>query len=289
MKHLSFLRAALFGLLCLTAFVGVRAQTTDSYRDNLKKLLEVNNSLSANQFREALQQGTMEAVKESGGAEKDGASEPELEKTVASLVDTYLSGQFQEDLVDLVMPYYRANLTEEQLAKAVAMMSTERARTSTAHVNASMEQGLVEMTNYLTQLAQEVFSGKEAKPLVAKPCPESYRKLFVQCYEATRSHQLLEQMWQPMLQMLEQQMEGSPEGKRMMKAFVDKMVENFPVLMRNLYIGTVTEEDLAFQIELAATPEYQAIMKCASAMMSDIMKVAQGLFQKFDAWVQTLE
>lgn len=282
-------RCLLALVFLLAAGTGLRAQTTDSYRDNLKKLLEVNNSLSANQFREALQQGTMEAVKESGRAKKAGASEAELEKKVASLVDTYLSNQFQEDLVDLVLPYYRANLTEEQLAKAVAMMSTERARTSTAHVNASMEQGLVEVTNYFTQLAQEVFSGKEAKPLVAKPCPESYRKLFVQYYEATRIHQQLEQMWQPVLQMLEQQMEGNPEGKRMMKAFVDNMMENLPVLMRNLYIGTVTEEDLAFQIELAATPEYRAIMKCASAMMSDIMNVAQGLFQKFDAWVQTLE
>lgn len=283
-------RCLLALVLLLAAGTGLRAQTTDSYRDNLKKLLEVNNSFSANQFREALQQGTMEAVKESGRAKKAVVSEAELEKIVASLVDTYLSNQFQEDLVDLVLPYYRANLTEEQLAKAVAMMSTERARTSTAHVNASMEQGLVEVTNYFTQLAQEVFSGKEAKPLVAKPCPESYRKLFVQCYEATRIHQLLEQMWQPpVLQMLEQQMEGNPEGKRMMKAFVDNMMENLPVLMRNLYIGTVTEEDLAFQIELAATPEYRAIMKCASAMMSDIMNVAQGLFQKFDAWVQTLE
>lgn len=282
-------RCLLALVFLLAAGTGLRAQTTDSYRDNLKKLLEVNNSLSANQIREALQQGTMEAVKESGRAKKAGASEAELEKKVASLVDTYLSNQFQEDLVDLVLPYYRANLTEEQLAKAVAMMSTERARTSTAHVNASMEQGLVEVTNYFTQLAQEVFSGKEAKPLVAKPCPESYRKLFVQYYEATRSHQQLEQMWQPVLQMLEQQMEGNPEGKRMMKAFVDNMMENLPVLMRNLYIGTVTEEDLAFQIELAATPEYRAIMKCASAMMSDIMKVAQGLFQKFGAWVQTQE
>lgn len=286
MKHLSFLRAALCGLLCLTAFVGVRAQSSD-YRAELTRWLEKNPSITPGALRAGhkmvMDRACDHWILEVGG---DSAECRVLREECEKRLEAYLAGPYLADMADVLMPCFRKHLTVEQLASLNRRQYTEAGLTAVEHIRNSPRMDAEELMAQLYKGFEAIMQGTVPELPAGKPCTERYKQLFDAYWQLAPERMELEAI----INRQEEQAGKEPADSVELQRYVQQkqyVVALGGVAVRNSFIGTVTEEDLAFKVELYASVEGALYLEVEREIIADRRQWEGILMRKCADWATT--
>ncbi len=270
-------------VMFLAASFGMQAQTK-TYRECVKKLLQQNDAFSTKEMKWTLQMAMSKMAKAVPGYINKKMSEAELKQYIDKRVDAYLASQYKKDLVDIMLPYYQKHLTEAQLKRLVVMLNTEQARISNAHIMAVTQKSQQPIREYMSSVLPKLMAGEKWPIPKAKNCSANYKQLFDQYYQISGMNNVYDQLFSSVEQLLGNANKSNSDTQNPLKQIKAGFKTALPVLLRNSYINTVTENDLAYQIKLCKTSEYQSYMKASSAILTDIGGITRATLEKFDNW-----
>lgn len=285
MKHLSFLRTALFGLLCLAAFVGVRAQSSD-YRAELIRWLEKNRSITPGTLRaghKMVMDRACDYFLEAGG---DSAECRVRREESEKELEAYLAGPYLADMADVLMPCFRKHLTAEQLASLNRRQYTEAGLTAVEHIRNSPRMDAEELMAQLYKGFEAIMQGTVPELPAGKPCTERYKQLFDAYWQLAPERMELEAI----INRQDEQAGKEPADSVELQRYVQQKqyaVALDGVAVRNSFIGTVTEEDLAFKVELYASVEGALYLEVEREIIADRRQWEGSLMRKFADWAHT--
>lgn len=275
-------------LLCL-CFLGLHVFVANAQNESYRALLKTYFGLSGNTIAqnfensgESLAQITQMVMEESEEEQIKSMTKGARKAVSEKLVSVYMKTQFQEDVLDIFTPYYVENVTEEQLQVLVDKMSTERGRTSMEHIS-KMAVSQETIAKIVMELLGPLMEGKNAQPVKAVPCSETYAKNFQTYYENSGVDMILSQLQQVLLAA---NTNGNEKEQKTMQEFFTSLQANMPVITRNMMIEVVTEDDLQFWVELSSMPEYEGVKAVIKQMMSDPLSLGKSILLKYAEWLE---
>lgn len=205
------------------------------------------------------------------------------QKLAEDVADKYVKEQLVEDLSDVFASMWKGKVTEEQLQELVEMTRTERAKGAIARMNEATKNLQQDVVQMISPLIASMMLGTEPEPVEAAECSDSYKQAFHDYYEESEAGNILGAM-DKTFQALEAQ--NNAETKKIVQKTIDYMRANLEVWMRNMMVGNVTEDDLRYWKEMAATPAYKRVMfSIQNELLANPMSFATLLLEKYGKWL----
>lgn len=264
------LSAALALMAC-----GTVQAATDGYREALKQMLMADSVTTAMRKMQVKMFVAGTLARSRHGVSSEDAMR--LEKSL----DKYIATQFADDMVDIVMPCYRENVSGQQLSELAALMSRPDIRRANAHMT-SLSAGM--MKNIGPALAEAFSALKEGrKPTLPKQadCTEAYKQKFEEYWQSGGIEQVMTSTVDKILSNVPATVET---GKA--KAVVNFVIGLTKALMLNEFVGNVTEAELDSIIELTRSGGYRAQLNAVTCMASDPMKMLKDMEAAFVNWAK---
>ena len=243
--------------------LGANAQ--DSYREALKAYTKVNpnlQSFTSDKMKAALQGVNSFLLQNTAADEAD------------KLSSRYLDEQFWDDMIDLLMPTMKENLTEAELKELTAILSTPEALSYTSH-NMEWTDALTEsLTETLTEAAKTVAAGKTPAPI---KIADNIDKKYVQKFTTFAGESDVLNQLKKGLELGGGQL---PEG---LITWVDNNITN---LMINTSYGIFTEKDIDFGNNLSEMPLYKKTINATNSFLNDPMAMGLSLIGNYQKWLK---
>lgn len=192
--------------------------------------------------------------------------------------------KFFDSMVDIIAPYYRDNMSEEEFKQMLAFYQKPEIAAIVKKMaeGSSVTQEQV-MQNIMPQMMQ-VMQGGEVEPIKVEGCSEEFIKAFDRFYTMSNTDKSMEGALAFIKQMFEGMKQSMPVGQQeqimstmdKILAFVKTNVK--PITMMTLS-KTLTVDDLNAFCSVSNEPFYPAMQKVYDAVAADmpvIMKKIMG-------------
>ncbi len=269
----------LFSTVCTT----VKA---DNYRALVKKMIGVNTSTAetSGQMKKVVQQ-VCEAMAEEI-SKNDSLTEAQKAEVETSFKN-YVDKNFDDAIVDLMMPCYKKYLTEEQLAEYIALIQQPEVQTANSKMEAATMQWAMMMLGHF----MNAMAGKEVTIPAEKACPSAEYKKNLDIY--IQKGGLKDLFSTSLNSTLEARLASVPaEQQEKVKEFIIGMMEKiYPAVemdFKNLIIDNITEAELAILVNLVSNPTYNSAMEATKCLATDQNNMQQWVANFMGGWAKEL-
>ena len=219
---------------------GTAGAATDRYRDALKQVL------FADSASMAIRKSQMKMfVAGALSRSRHGVSSEEALRLEKSL-DRYIATQYGDDMVDMALPCFRENVSEQQLVGLAGLLARPDIRQANAHISSLYADIVKDIMPTMSSAFGALKDGRQPTlPSVAE-CTEAYKEKTV-------------------------------------LGFVTGMTK---ALMLNRFVSSVSESELDCVILLMRSDSYRAQLNAAACMASDPMKLIKDMEKAFVDWAK---
>lgn len=222
------------------------------------------------------------------GAPAEGGGEAARYEAVGKaeeLCARYVKEQMAEDMADILCPYYKKYVSEQDLRGYLDFMQHNEMVVNTA----KMVQGISGkmMEDLLTSLKQALIriqAGETPENLQPARCSAEYEGLFNTYYARSGAQEMVDQLFGQMKGMSVGKV--SEEEKRILDVYFDYIKVNMPILVRNFCVETLTEDDLRMYLSLTELPAYSGVMKATQELVANPLALFQAMQGNFDRWYE---
>ncbi len=268
----------LFSTVCTT----VRA---DNYRALVKKMIRVNTSTAetSGQIKKAVQQMCDAMTEEI--SKNDSLTEAQKAEFETSFKN-YVDKNFDDAIVDLMMPCCKKYFTEEQLAEYIALIQLPEVQTANSKIEAATMQWTMMMLGHL----MNAMAGKEVTILAEKATPSAEYKKNLDIY--IQKSGLKDLFSTGVNSTLEARLASVPADQQETFKKVKEMMENiYPAVemdFKNLIIDNITEAELTALINLVSNPTYTSAMEVTKCVATDQNNIQKWGLKFMEGWMQEL-
>lgn len=196
------------------------------------------------------------------------------EDEAAAKVQQYMTGQFFDDMTELMAPYY-AEMTDEECNKIVEMLNTPKMQ----GITGKMQNMSSEIQNKVGEQSQvimtQIMGGEEKEPIAYETSSASFRQKFDQYYQLSGAGDAIEGVISGLRNMLGGMVPDNQkeEINKMLDKMGKVMNDNMKPMLHNAMKTAVSEEDFDAYIEVYSTPEMQKFTQCGKNMAKDLMNI----------------
>ncbi len=254
---------------------GTAGAATDRYREALKQVL------FADSASMAIRKSQMKMfVAGALSRSRHGVSSEEALRLEKSL-DRYIATQYGDDMVDMALPCFRENVSEQQLVGLAGLLARPDIRQANAHISSLYADIVKDIMPTMSSAFGALKDGRQPTlPSVAE-CTEAYKEKFEAYWQASGTEQL---MTSAVDNVLAKVGVGVDEDKvKTVLGFVTGMTK---ALMLNRFVGSVSESELDCVILLMRSDSYRAQLNAAACMASDPMKLIKDMEKAFVDWAK---
>ena len=243
--------------------LGANAQ--DSYRETLKAYMKVNPNLQS--FTSDKMKTALQGINSILLSDMD-------EDEAGKLTNRYLDEQLWEDLIELLMPSMKENLTESDLKELTTILSTPEALSYTTH-NMEWTNAITEsMTEPITEASKAIAVGKTPAPIkIADNIDKQYVEKFTMLAKETEVYNQLKKGFE---------MGTNQLPEELMKWMNDNMTS----MMVNSSFGIFTDQDLDFGINLCKMPVYKKTINATMSLLENPMAIGLTLITNYQNWLK---
>lgn len=208
---------------------------------------------------------------------------------VMALVQKYGQQQFKNDLYDVVMPYYEANLTLAEVKQLNAAFTSDEGREAVLHTRMINDpQQIQQLVAAMMPQINNIVQGKDVA--ISKPieCPAEYRKAFELYCNNCGMPSMIDNMFQSISTMFAAQIPDEAKRNEFVKTFSgfgDYMQRELPVMLLNISYGKIQQKDLDFYNRVLTSDEGKKMAKASLDLSADVANVGQKMIGNFDAWL----
>ncbi|MCQ2255558.1 MAG: DUF2059 domain-containing protein [Bacteroidaceae bacterium] len=208
----------------------------------------------------------------------------------ASLVEKYLSTQFDEDMNSIMAELYYQHMTLDQV-KSLINIYKDPAMGDVLAKNAELSKNMKEATQqYLTNNIMNLMSGKELPAVELDGNVSSeYMELVKKNIEISNAKSMIDNAKNNIVPRFLEQI-GDEEQKQMIINLFNTMFEalsnNFETLYANSAIGTITKQDLKNINAFQQTEEAKASHKVLASVTENMVEYGEKLIGKFTDWYE---
>ena len=263
--------------------VGVTAMGQDNYREALKDYI----NLSQNQMAEKMQAQIHQL--------NPMFFEYKQDLDFDQLANRYINERFGVFMADMLQDQFKENITESDLRKMTAMLTTPQGNAFREHTDtwsAQFEQ--VYENGDIGQSLNAMMEGKPVAPIVRNSdIPESYAQKFMQYFDANRYVDKMNAVVNGVVNQMSAMMGGELPDSVTSKIDLatSKLLEwnqtNMGTLAMNSAYGIMTEADLDFFATLYAQDSYRHALDASSKMSENVMKTGFTIILDYVDWMKT--
>ena len=208
----------------------------------------------------------------------------------ASLVEKYLSTQFDEDMNSIMAELYYQHMTLDQV-KSLIKTYKDPAMGDVLAKNAELSKNMKETTQqYLMNNIMNLMSGKELPAVELDGNVSSeYMDLVKKNIEISNAKSMIDNAKNNIVPRFLEQI-GDEEQKQMIINLFNTMFEalsnNFETLYANSAIGTITKQDLKNINAFQQTEEAKASHKVLASVTENMVEYGEKLIGKFTDWYE---
>lgn len=224
---------------------------------------------------------TFTKILEGDSLENDAAS---------SLVEKYLSTQFDEDMASIMAEVYYQHMTLNQV-KSLINIYKDPAMSDVLAKNAELSKNMQDATQqYLMSNIMNLMSGKELPAVELDGNVSSdYMELIKKNIENSNAKSMIDNARNNLVPGLAGQIQDEDQ-KQMMINMMNNMFEalskNFEIIYANAAIGTITKQDLKNINAFQQTEECKASQKVLASMTQNYLEFGQKVIGKFTDWYE---
>ena len=262
-------------------------EKTDEYGQLLIQIMEYSGSMDKfNDYQLAFIPMAQEKIQESDKSEFKKMSEEEKEQAAREMTQKYFKGAFKKDLADLLSPYFRKEVSLEQLKDYAARLKDEKVRIAMQHVLTASSSSVIEES--ISQGMEVILTGEKPETVSPKACTDTYRKWFEEYYTISDAPATIDNVLSQLNNMIPQNGD-SPEipNADLIEKMIDYVKENMKTCMLNAYTDHVSEDDLRTLCEMQKQPSAQAALKASQNMAHNIMSVGMEIIAKYNTWLDS--
>ena len=243
--------------------LGANAQ--DSYREAFKAYTKVNPNLqgySSDKMKTALQGINSFLLQD---MEEDEANK---------LTNRYLDEQFMDDMIDLLLPTMKENLTESDLKELTTILSTPEALSYTSH-NLEWTDAFTEsMSEPILEASKAVSSGKTPAPIsIASNINKQYADKFTLFANGS-----------DLMSQFKKGLEVG--GGQLPEELMTWINNNLPNMMINSSYGIFTEKDLDFGISLSQMPLFKKTLNATNSLLDNPVAIGLSFITNYQNWLK---
>ena len=211
-------------------------------------------------------------------------------------IDKYVGEQFEKDMKELYVPFYKDIVTAEELDTLTQLYSSEEFKMLKQKLEENIQSVAKKFKNsdVLKASSKEAISclleNKPYKPLPPVECSESYRvkcdTLVSPVAEMLAAGTLMAIMFSWELVSGEQKEKITDEQ---WAGFTVYLVDVWKNVMQQFFVEVFTEHDLDVLIEVQHAPVSLRFSAKAQESLSGAIKISRQLDERFEAWLDTQE
>ena len=211
-------------------------------------------------------------------------------------IDKYVGEQFEKDMKELYVPFYKDIVTAEELDTLTQLYSSEEFKMLKQKLEENIQSvaGKFKNSDVLKTSSKEAISclleNKPYKPLPPVECSESYRvkcdTLVSPVAEMLAAGTLMAIMFSWELVSGEQKEKITDEQ---WAGFTVYLVDVWKNVMQQFFVEVFTEHDLDVLIEVQHAPVSLRFSAKAQESLSGAIKISRQLDERFEAWLDTQE
>lgn len=211
-------------------------------------------------------------------------------------IDKYVGEQFEKDMKELYVPFYKDIVTAEELDTLTQLYSSEEFKMLKQKLEENIQSVAKKFKNsdVLKTSSKEAISclleNKPYKPLPPVECSESYRvkcdTLVSPVAEMLAAGTLMAIMFSWELVSGEQKEKITDEQ---WAGFTVYLVDVWKNVMQQFFVEVFTEHDLDVLIEVQHAPVSLRFFAKAQESLSGAIKISRQLDERFEAWLDTQE
>ena len=264
-----FIQILLAAAFLATANI-VSAQTDGSYLRSLAAFTNANGGLESQKTMQVSNYTTMAMALLHNAVDQ---------ATAETLATRYLQNQYVSDMVELMMPTYKANISAAELDKLTAMYNTPAGRKA-------VKNSAIAMNHITAQIVQEMIAYVQSngqKEVKLVDCPNSYRDAFEAYYANGEIRNTMEQISKTLvLQMNKSNETTNDHYVRLINHFIEDELEN---VMINAIYGIMSETDLLTLAKIMNSPEQAKVLKATKEIAGNVGSISNVILTRYEAWL----
>lgn len=246
---------------------------TDNYRETLKQLIL---SDSTNTTMQKMQMKMFILYLQENDQHQLSTDEAlKFEKCLEKYLDT----QYIDDMVDIMLPCYRENVSEQQLAQISDLMSRPDIKQAYTHSVSLNNQLLTDVGIILKKVFESIKYGHSPDMPIAVQCTKDYRHKFDIYWKSTRVEQTVYSIVNNVFENSDNDAD-TEDAKNIVKSVLDIT----KVMMLNTFSYNITEPELDCLIELMTSDGYRAQLNALECFTRNPTKIQDDIKKAFVNW-----
>lgn len=193
--------------------------------------------------------------------------------------------QFVDDMVEIISPYYRDNMSEEEFKQMLAFYQKPEIIAITKKLADGSNASLDQLSKDIMARVMQMMQGGEMEPIKVEGCSEEFIKAFDRFYTLSNTDKSMESAMAFVNQMFNRMKQSIPAGQQeqfmtMMNKLLSFMKENMKPLTMMVLSKSLTVDDLNTFCTVTDEPFYPAMQKVYDAVAADMPAIMQKATEK---------
>lgn len=193
--------------------------------------------------------------------------------------------QFIDDVVEIIAPYYRDNMTEEEFKQMLAFYQKPEIIDIMKKVSKGANTSQEELAQKFMPQMMQLMQGGEVEPVKVEGCSEEYIKAFDRFYSMSNTDKAMESAMAVVQQMFEGMKKNVPAEQQdaimnTLNKLVSFMKENMKPITMMILSKSLTVDDINTFCTVADEPFYPAMQKVYNAVADDMPALMKKTLEK---------
>lgn len=262
--------------ILMSMVVNTLGQTNSSYKSALSQWL--NSSQSSNQMPMNTQLGVAAVML----VPQFMASVGENFNQRSELLEKYLDTQLDNDVMDIITPYFEAEIPIEDMQQLITYMNNENIASAMKKVEEASSDSVFAGTLALQLIYDMVGMSMGIEPSAVKlpdGCPQEYVDKVAEYIKTTSANSTLSFI----LNLLGNN-EKDPQARDAVNKLSDYISKNSTNIMVRAYWGKVSMQDFDELLKLSRMDAYQKMTGVIKNIIADGNNIADQLKTRYNAW-----
>ena len=196
------------------------------------------------------------------------------------LAQQYIKEQMLTDMVELMQPYFEANISEDELKAVFKEYEKPEVQTASKHIKESLTSVSGDVIEELKTAAMRVIMGEKLQPMTLKEGISSdFRAACDNYFKQTDALSGVEIAVENILKSVPDE-----AMKAKLSVLADYVKESIPVMFTNACNGRVSMQDLSVMTALSETPAQKNYNQAIKAWLADALNFGQAMKGKWEAY-----